>query len=114
MVDWIQGWTGFLVICIVALFAHETWRWAGLYLGNKIDLQSELFQWVKAVSTALVAALVMRLLLFPPQGLGELSVEARLIGMVVAVCVFWLNKGGVALAVFLGAMAMLASGLVLQ
>ncbi len=113
MVEWFNGWTGLLLIAAVSFLAHEPWRWLGLALGARLSVESELFQWVKAVSTALVAALVMRLMLFPPEGLGHLSLLSRLIGLFAGIAVFWLAGQRVAAGVFGGAVALYFAGLLL-
>ena len=71
------GWTTAAIIIAIALLVHEPWRWLGLYVGRDLDIDGELFQWVKAVATALVAGLVMRLLIFPAGALAETPLWLR-------------------------------------
>lgn len=70
MNGFLESYEAALIFLVVAVLAHEPFRWLGLYLGRRIAADSELFVWVRAVATALVATLVMRLLLFPA---GELA-----------------------------------------
>ena len=51
----LTSFEGTLLLLVIALVAHEPFRWLGLYLGHGLDAQSEIFAWVRAVSTALVA-----------------------------------------------------------
>ena len=60
-----DGLAGLAVIVLCALAAHEVWRWAGLWLGADLDVDGEAFRWVRLVSTALVAGLVLRLVVDP-------------------------------------------------
>ena len=61
-----DGFGGYLALLLIAALAHEPWRLMGLVIGQKLDPDGEIFKWVRAVSTALVAALVARIVLFPP------------------------------------------------
>lgn len=70
MNGYLETYEAALIFLVVAVLAHEPFRWLGLYLGRQISPDSEIFVWVRAVATALVATLVMRLLLFPA---GELA-----------------------------------------
>ncbi len=112
MVEGINTWAGFGLLLAVSLLAHEPWRWLGLYLGRRVSVDGELIQWIKAVSTALVSALVMRLMLFPPEGLGEMSLTARVVGIVAGVAVFWISGRHVAIGVAGGTIALFIAGLV--
>ena len=77
-----------VTILLVAVLAHEPWRWLGLILGRNVRVDSAVFLWVRAVSTALVAGLVMKLILFPAGGLANVSLAVRLGALVVALGVF--------------------------
>jgi branched-subunit amino acid transport protein len=74
---------GLFVIVVLAALVSDVWRMLGVIAASRIDDSSDLFRWVKAVATALVAALVARLVLFPTGGLAEVPLALRL-GAVVA------------------------------
>lgn len=103
------GWTLALILTLISLGAHEPWRWVGMFLGRNIDVDSEIFRWVRAVSTALVAALVMRLLVFPAGALQGVHVVVRAIAMVAGLAVFILAGRRIAYGV-LAAAAVLVVG----
>ncbi len=84
-----SGLTTTLMLLAIALFVHEPWRWIGLAVGNRIDVQSPWFQWVRSVATALVAGLVMRLVLFPAGALAEVGLAVRIAAMLAGVGVFF-------------------------
>jgi hypothetical protein len=73
-----DGFGGYLVLLLIAALAHEPWRWAGLVVGRRLAAEGEIFQWVRAVSTALVAALVARLVLFPAGALESVPMLVRM------------------------------------
>lgn len=98
-----SGWTLALILALISFAAHEPWRWAGMFLGRNIDIESELFQWVRAVSTALVAALVVRLVVFPAGALGGVPWGIRAIAMAAGVGVYVF--GGRRIAAGVGAAA---------
>lgn len=104
-------WYGALVL--IALLAHESWRWLGYALGRRINPQGEIFKWVKAVSTALVAALVARLLLFPAGALASIPLWLRLLAFAVAISVY-LRTQTVWHGVLAGALLIAAGKLALQ
>ena len=84
-----DGLGAFLVLLSIALLVHEPWRWAGFALGRRLNPDDEIFIWVKAVSTALVAALAARLLLFPAGALAGIPLWLRLAAFAVGLLVFY-------------------------
>ena len=112
MAEGINTWAGLGLLIAISFLAHEPWRWLGLYLGRHVVVDGELFNWIKAVSTALVSALVIRLILFPPEGLGEMSLAARLTGIVTGIGVFWITGRHVALGVGAGGIALFFAGFI--
>jgi branched-subunit amino acid transport protein len=83
-----DGLIGFALILAVGFAVHEPWRWLGLYFGQSIDPESEAFRWVRAVSNALVAALVSRLLMFPTGALEAVPLWQRLAATMAGFVVF--------------------------
>lgn len=77
-----------LIIVAVALFSHEPFRWFGVYLGRGLAADSEIFVWVRAVATALVAGLVARLVLFPAGVLEAIALPIRLSALAAGIAVF--------------------------
>lgn len=82
------GATTLLLMLAISLFMHEPWRWIGLAVGNRIDIHSPWFQWVRAVATALVAGLVMRLVLFPAGALAAIGPGVRITAMAAGIAAF--------------------------
>jgi hypothetical protein len=63
--------------------ATLVWRFAGVVASSRIDPDGQILRWVRAVATALVAALVARFI-YAPSGL---LAETHLIGRVLALAV---------------------------
>lgn len=75
------GWSalgGFGAFFLAGFLVSEPWRWAGALLGRNVDATSEVFAWVRAVSTAIIAGLCSRMLLFPAGALAGVGLELRL------------------------------------
>lgn len=106
-----EGFWPYVVLLGIAVFAHEPWRWFGVLLGRTMSTDSELFHWVRAVSTALIAALVMRLILFPAGELAQVPVVVRIAAVSVGVAAFLLAGRNIAIAVGSGAATL--AGLIL-
>ncbi len=108
-----SGFGGYLAILLIAVLAHEPWRWAGLYLGRTVDADSEVFRWVRAVATALVAALVTRLVLFPAGALESVSLVIRLASFAAGFAIFFATGRHLAAGIFGGAAVLATAKLVL-
>lgn len=102
-----DGYGGYLVLTLIGFLAHEPWRWAGLVLGRNVTLDSEIFHWVRAVATALVAGLVVRLIFFPTGALAETALGLRLAALAAGSLVFLAAGRSLGAGVAAGAMGLL-------
>ena len=84
-----EGATGYLLMIVFAALVHEPWRWAGYALGRNLNPEDEVFRWVKAVSTSLVAALAARLLLFPAGALASIPLGLRIFAFALGLAVYY-------------------------
>ncbi len=105
-----------LLMLVLAVVAHEPWRWAGYLLGRNLNPDGEVFRWVRAVSTSLVAALIARLVLFPGGALASIPLSVRVGSFVLGGVAFylagrkpWIGVGVGAGMVVLGGVVMAAS-----
>lgn len=103
-----DGFGGYLVLALICIAAHESWRWFGLAIGQGIDADGALFRWVRAVSTALVAALCMRLVLFPSGALATSLLEVRLVALAAGLAAFFLVRPTLLVGIGAGAAAFVA------
>lgn len=106
-----DGLWGYLILLGMALVFHEPWRWLGLALGRDLDIAGPMFAWVRAVATALVAALIMRLLLFPAGALGGLPPGVRVGAFAIGLAVFFWRGRQMAPGVLAGAAALIVGTL---
>ena len=84
-----DGLPTYLVLFLAGALATEVWRWLGLAVGGRIDVSGGLFQWVRAVATALVAGMVARMVLFPVGALAEVGIALRLLAFFGGLALFF-------------------------
>jgi len=82
----------YLLIFLVGCLPTVVWRFLGVYFGEKITEDSEIFVWVKAVATALIAALVMRIVIAPTGLLAQTALSSRVLALVAAVVIYALMR----------------------
>ncbi len=107
-----SGWWPYLFIAIAGWLATDIWRWLGVLAGKRLREDSEALNWVRAVATSLVAAVVAKLILYPTGTLEQSPVWLRVGAIAVAAGVFFAT-GRKPIWAILTAMASLAAGLYL-
>jgi hypothetical protein len=76
--DAIDGWWWpYLFILVAGWFATDCWRFLGVYLGGRIADDSDLLVLVRAMATALVAAVIGNLIVFPTGALASSPLALR-------------------------------------
>ncbi len=81
-------------------FATYIWRALAVVAVTRIDPESDLLLWVRAVSTALVAALVMRMIIAPSGVLATIAVEHRFAAVAIGIGVFYVTSRSTQIATF--------------
>lgn len=87
-----EGLWPLAVIALAGYAANDLWRVLGALTAARVDEASELLRWVRAVSTALVAGLVARLILFPVGDLAAAPLALRLSAVAIGFAVYALLK----------------------
>ncbi len=105
---------GIVLIIAFAAIAHEPWRWLGAILGRGISETDDVFVWVRYVSAALVAALSVRLVLFPAGVLDGVALPVRLLAMAIATGVFLATGRNLALGIIAGGLSLMIMSLVVH
>lgn len=70
-------WWPFLFILVAGWLATDAWRFLGVYLGDRISEDSDLLVLVRALATALVAAVIGNLIVFPSGALADTTLALR-------------------------------------
>ena len=108
-----DGLWPYLYIAVAGWLATDLWRWSGVLIGNRIDETSELLNWVRAVATALVAAVIARMIFFPTGTLEASPLWLRLGAVLAGAVAFFLGGRLRQVAGIAAAIAFLAAGLAL-
>lgn len=108
------GLTPFVAILLAAVLPTNVWRWLGVLFAGKLDDQSEIFIWVKAVATALIAALIAKLVLFASGSLAEVPTLARLGAVALAFGAYLVTGRRLAAGIIVGELALVAAWFTLR
>ncbi len=100
-------WGGYLPFFIAGFMASEPWRWAGALIGRDLDPNSQVFVWVRAVSSAIVAGLVARIVVFPTGALAAMSAPTRYGAAVIGIAAFFAFRKSLGAGVAMGTLALL-------
>lgn len=68
-------------ILIAGWLATDAWRFFGVYLGGRVTEDSQVLVFVRTLATALVAAVIGNLIVFPSGALAAAPLELRLISV---------------------------------
>lgn len=83
-------WWPFVFILVGGWLATDAWRFLGVYLGGRITEDSDLLVLVRALATALVAAVIGNLIVFPSGALADTTLALRIgaaaLGFVAYLC----------------------------
>lgn len=91
-----------LAVVLIGFLPNELWRILGVVVGRGLDEDGLLMQWVRAVATALLAAVVARLVLTPAGALVSLPLWLRLAAIAGGVLAFALAHRSVLAGVLAG------------
>jgi branched-subunit amino acid transport protein AzlD len=103
-----------LTLAVAGMAANEIWRVSGVWLSRGVDPQGPVMLWVKDISTALVAALIARLLLQPIGSLASISGGVRLIAFATGIAAYFLGRRSLAIGLAFAEAAFFASHWALQ
>lgn len=71
-------WWPYLFILIAGALATDIWRFLGVYLAGGIAEDSDILVLVRCVATALVAAVIANLIVFPSGALADTHAALRI------------------------------------
>lgn len=81
-------WWPYAFIAIAGWLATDIWRWIGVLVGNRLKQDSAALTWVRSVATALLAAVIAKLILYPTGELNNVPVALRLLAVSVGFAAF--------------------------
>lgn len=100
------GWS-YLFLFVAGFCATQPWRYLGVFLSRGVSEDAEILVWVRAVSTALVAGLVARMVLLPAGALAGVVLNVRIGAFLFGCCVFILLRNSLAAGVLSGAVSLM-------
>jgi hypothetical protein len=104
----------YVMLVLVGFLPNEVWRWAGFLLARGIDEASEILIWVRAVATAVLAAVVAKLIFFAPGALASVPLGVRITALVAGFAGFMLFRRSVFAGVATGEAVLIAGALVFR
>ncbi len=72
------AWWPYLFIFLAGSVATDLWRYLGVYFAGHVDENAEILVFVRAMATALVAAVIAKLILYPDGALAASPVWLRI------------------------------------
>lgn len=92
----------YLLLFVGGFLATDPWRWAGVLVSHTLDAEHEALRWVRAVSTALIAGLVTRMVIFSVGALEHVPLWLRLLAFAIGIAVFFATRRSLALGILAG------------
>ena len=92
----------------VGAAATYFWRCFGVAIGGRIDPKGRLFEWFACVAYGVLAALVVRLVVFPGGELSNVPLVARIGAGALALVVYFLSRRSIFFGCLAGALSIAA------
>jgi hypothetical protein len=106
--DFIGDWHALAMLLIAGVIPNQIWRMLGVWLGSGLDEGSDLFVWVKAVATAILAGVIAQILVEPPGALASVPAALRYGSVIAGFAAFVLTRRSIFAGVACGEVVMLA------
>ena len=103
----------YALLVLVGFLPNEIWRVLGLVAARRLDEDSEVLVWVRAVATAVLAAVIAKLTIFSPGVLASIPLAIRLTAVASGVAGFFLIRRSVFAGVIVGEAVLIAGALLL-
>jgi hypothetical protein len=101
-----------IILVLVGFLPSEVWRWLGLALGRGLDESSEIILWVRGVATALIAAVVARIICIPPGTLAGVPLSVRVAALAIGFLAFLLIRRSAFAGVLVGEAVLITGAIV--
>ena len=81
-----------VIIILVTSVATYISRWLGVLTSERLSSKSKVFDWFNYVAYSILAALMVRMIIFPNGALQEAEIGSRIIVTIICLSVFILTK----------------------
>lgn len=102
-------WWPYLFILLAGWLATDAWRFLGVYLGGRISEATDAMVFVRALATALVAAVIGNLIVFPSGALAAVPLALRIGAVVAGFVAYLLARKSVVVGILVAEASLLAS-----
>jgi hypothetical protein len=100
-------WRLYIPLVVCGFLPNEMWRVIGWWVGARIDEGTEIFIWVRLVTTSIMAAVIAQLLITPPGLLAAVPAFVRYGAVVAGLAVFLGIKRSILLALAVGELVLI-------
>jgi hypothetical protein len=104
----------YVALVLVGFLPNEVWRWTGFILARGVDESSEILVWVRAVATAVLAAVIAKLIFFAPGALAAVPLSVRITALVGGFIGFLLIRRSVIAGVATGEAVLIVGALMFR
>lgn len=101
----------YLALILVGVLPNEIWRLLGIIAARRLDEESEILVWVRAVANAVLAGVISQIVLFPPGPLATIPWPARVGAVALGFAAFLAVRRSVFVGVLTGELALVAGAL---
>jgi hypothetical protein len=101
----------YLALILVGFLPNEVWRVLGLMLVRGLDERSQIIVWVRAVATAMLAAVLAQLILASSGALAAIPVAVRIGAAGAGLAAFLIARRSVFVGVVAGEVVLVAGAL---
>lgn len=112
--SFVGEWGPYLALLLVGFLPTEVWRMLGLLVSRGIDEGSEILIWVRAVATAILAAVAAQLILSSSGALAAIPLPVRIGAALVGFLGYLLIRRSVFAGVAAGETALIAGAIALS
>jgi branched-subunit amino acid transport protein len=95
-------WQPFLFILLAGWLPTDIWRYLGVYFAGNLKEDAEILVFIRALATALVAAVIAKLVLYPEGALALSPLWLRIFGVAAGFAAYWFAKRSVIIGVVTG------------
>ena len=97
----------YLMLVLVGFLPNEVWRMLGVVLARGLDEESAIVAWVRAVATAVLAAVMARIIILPPGALAAVPAVVRIGAMALGFAGFFLVRRSTFAGILIGEAALI-------
>lgn len=103
--------TALLVVLCVGWLPTELWRMLAVWAARGLDENSEILVWVRLVASALLAAVVAKIVLAPTGAIAAIPLWGRIGGVLLGLATLRFTRKSIIVAVLTGETVLMLAGL---